>query len=98
MAAALLPLLLLAGRRRRELAPLAALAATVLLALLINAFACGALSNPHNRYGARLIWLAPLIITLVPIVLFRPELGALYRRWSTGWRTAMRVQSLRRAD
>ena len=61
----LLPLLLLAGRKRPELGPLTMLAATVLLALLVNAVVCGALSNPHNRYGARLIWLAPLVITLV---------------------------------
>jgi len=36
------------------------LAATCTLALLANAFVCGALSNPHDRYGARLIWIATL--------------------------------------
>ena len=41
---------------------LAALALFVLVALLGNAFICGALSNPHDRYQSRLIWLAPLVI------------------------------------
>ena len=26
---------------------------------------CGVLSNPHDRYGARLIWIAPLVVTLL---------------------------------
>ena len=41
---------------------LAALAFFVLIALLGNAFICGALSNPHDRYQNRLIWLAPLVV------------------------------------
>lgn len=41
---------------------LAALALFVLIALLGNAFICGALSNPHDRYQNRLIWLAPLVV------------------------------------
>jgi hypothetical protein len=64
---ALLPLLLLAGLKWPELAPLGRLSATVMLALLINAFVCGALSNPHDRYGARLVWPAPFAILLVPL-------------------------------
>jgi hypothetical protein len=36
----------------------------VLLAILANAFVCGALSNPHDRYGARIAWLAPFIVLL----------------------------------
>lgn len=47
------------GRR-----PLAGLALFVLVALLGNAFICGALSNPHHRYQSRLIWLAPLVVLL----------------------------------
>lgn len=41
---------------------LAGLALFTLLALLGNAFICGALSNPHNRYQSRLVWLAPLVV------------------------------------
>jgi hypothetical protein len=39
--------------------------ATMMLALLGNAFICGALSNPHDRYQSRLIWLAPFAASLV---------------------------------
>ncbi len=41
---------------------LAALALFTLFALLGNAFICGALSNPHDRYQNRLIWIATLVI------------------------------------
>lgn len=44
--------------RRREFIDIGELAAASLLAILANAFVCGVLSNPHDRYGARLIWLA----------------------------------------
>jgi hypothetical protein len=30
----------------------------VTVAVLANAFACGALSGPHDRYGARIAWIA----------------------------------------
>lgn len=59
------------ARRVREhaaLAPidplLAALCLTV-LALIINAAVCGALSGPHNRYQARLIWIAPVVLAAI---------------------------------
>ena len=45
-------------------APLGELAAAVALALLANAFVCGALSNPHDRYGARVVWLAMFVAIL----------------------------------
>jgi hypothetical protein len=44
---------------RRFDAP-ARLAATVTAALLANAFVCGAVSGPHDRYGARIVWIATL--------------------------------------
>jgi hypothetical protein len=44
--------------RRRDVSEIGEFATTCLLALLANAFVCGTLSNPHDRYGARLIWLA----------------------------------------
>ena len=40
------------------------LAAVVALAILANAAVCGALSNPHDRYGARMVWLATLVVLL----------------------------------
>jgi hypothetical protein len=48
----------------------AVLAGFVFIALIGNAFISGALSNPHNRYQSRMIWLAPLI------------LGITFVRWS----------------
>ncbi len=36
----------------------------VLLGFLVNAWATGALSKPHHRYEARLIWLAPVLAAL----------------------------------
>jgi len=45
-------------------ADLGLLATSALVAILANAFICGALSGPHNRYGARLVWIAPLVVLL----------------------------------
>jgi len=56
---------LLLGWRRAEFVDLALLAATITTVLLANAFVCGVLSNPHDRYGARLIWLGPLVAALL---------------------------------
>jgi hypothetical protein len=56
---------MLFGWRREAFADLGMLAATATVALLANAFVCGVLSNPHDRYGARLIWIAPLVVTLL---------------------------------
>jgi hypothetical protein len=78
---ALLPFLIAAGFRWTALGALSRLAATLTVALLANAFVCGALANPHDRYGARLVWLAPLLIMLVPaafrLVRPRAQVGAL---------------------
>lgn len=63
-AMALLPLIAVGGWRGLIAAELGELAATVTLALLANAFICGALSNPHDRYGARLVWLAGLTLAV----------------------------------
>jgi hypothetical protein len=72
---AALPILIAAGFRWSALGALSRLAATLTVALLANAFVCGALANPHDRYGARLVWLAPLLVLLVPaaVRLGRPE-------------------------
>ena len=46
----------------RRLDDLTLLAATVALALLGNAFICGVISGPHDRYGARMVWLATFVV------------------------------------
>jgi hypothetical protein len=56
----MLPLIVFFAWRRRRFDDVAALAGTVMLALLANAAVCGILSNPHDRYGARMVWLAVL--------------------------------------
>ena len=60
----LLPLIVLLAWRKNLPADIGELAACVTLALLANAFVCGALSNPHDRYGARMIWLAIFVVAL----------------------------------
>lgn len=40
-----------------------ALAVMGLLGVLVNAFICGGISQPATRYGARVIWLLPLLTT-----------------------------------
>ncbi|QWG15753.1 hypothetical protein KMZ29_11350 [Bradyrhizobium sediminis] len=52
---------------RRKLDDLSLLAATITLALLGNAFVCGVISGPHDRYGARIAWVATLV-ALIAIV------------------------------
>jgi hypothetical protein len=61
----LLLAIMVLGWRRETFTDLGMLATTTTAALLANAFVCGVLSNPHDRYGARLIWLAPLVVTLL---------------------------------
>ena len=62
---ALLPLLCALGLRRQDYRDIGLLAATVALAILGNAVVCGTLSNPHDRYGARLAWVPLMVATLV---------------------------------
>jgi hypothetical protein len=73
-AMAALPLFVLLGLRRRVYVDLGCLAATVSLAILGNAVVCGALSNAHDRYGARLAWV-PLFVSAL-IALRRQEVEA----------------------
>jgi len=49
---------------RRRLDDLTLLATTVTLALLGNAFICGVISGPHDRYGARMVWLATFVVLI----------------------------------
>jgi hypothetical protein len=67
-------LVLLLGLRRRH--PAAGFAAAVLLAVLANAFIAGGLSTPHDRYGSRLMLLAPLVAVLGGAALLRPKAAA----------------------
>jgi hypothetical protein len=52
---------------RHDLADLARLAATVAVAILANAAVCGLVSSPHDRYGARIVWIATFAVALVPL-------------------------------
>jgi len=56
--------LMLAAAWRRKLDDLAVLAGTAALALLGNALLCGLLSGPHDRYGARMVWIATLVVMI----------------------------------
>jgi len=58
--------------RRRRLDDITLLAATVSLALLGNAFICGVISGPHDRYGARLAWLATFVVLAAAAKRFLP--------------------------
>jgi len=63
-AMALLPVLLLLGAYNAEFADLGRLAATLMLALLGNAAFCGVISDPHDRYGARIVWIGVFAVAL----------------------------------
>jgi uncharacterized membrane protein len=61
---ALLPLIALFAFWELLPAPLAELSVTAMLALFGNAVVCGVLSNPHDRYGARMVWIASVVVLL----------------------------------
>jgi hypothetical protein len=61
---ALLPVLVLLSWRGAVAAEIGEFAVTCVLALLANAFVCGALSDPHDRYGARMVWLAGFTVAM----------------------------------
>jgi hypothetical protein len=73
---ALLPLLIAMAWRQLMPNELGELAATCALALLANALVCGALSNPHDRYGARVIWLAVFASGLALVRLYEQRRAA----------------------
>jgi hypothetical protein len=58
---------------RRKLDEVTLLATTVVLALLGNAVVCGVISGPHDRYGARLVWIATLTVLIAAIRHFTAE-------------------------
>ncbi len=49
----------------------ACLAGFIFVALIGNAFICGALSGPHDRYQSRIVWLAPLVVVMAIIEWWR---------------------------
>ncbi|WP_414641386.1 hypothetical protein [Bradyrhizobium sp.] len=55
---------------RRRIDDVALLAGTVSLALLGNAFVCGVLSGPHDRYGARMVWVATFTVLIAGLRYF----------------------------
>ena len=57
-----LVVLLAEALARKRFHAQAQLAATVAVAIVANAFACGVLSGPHDRYGARVGWMATLSV------------------------------------
>jgi hypothetical protein len=65
-----LPLIAGFALRRPRLTDIGEFAAFCILAILANAFVCGALSNPHDRYGARLIWLAVATAAIATVRLY----------------------------
>jgi len=56
---------LLVWRILRGIGPDARMLGFVLVALVANAAICGVLSNPHDRYMSRMIWLATFAVVLV---------------------------------
>jgi hypothetical protein len=61
--------LVLLGRAAvlREFDEPARLVAIVLVAILANAFVCGALSGPHDRYGARMAWIVTFAVAIAVV-------------------------------
>ena len=58
------------GLWRRKLDDVTLLAATVSFAVLGNAFVCAVISGPHDRYGARLAWVATLVVLIAAVRYF----------------------------
>jgi len=52
---------------RRRIDDLTLLVSTVCFALLGNAFVCGVISGPHDRYGARMTWIATLVVLIAAV-------------------------------
>jgi hypothetical protein len=69
----LVAMLFAAGLRRGRLDDLTLLAGTVSLALLGNAFVCGVISGPHDRYGARIVWVATFVLLVAAVRYFDGE-------------------------
>lgn len=64
------------GLLRRRLDHITLLAGSVSLAVLGNAFICAVISGPHDRYGARMAWLATTVVLIAAIRHFSGESAA----------------------
>ena len=64
------------GVLRRPFDDLTLLAGTVSFALLGNAFICAVISGPHDRYGARMAWLATTVVLIAAIRHFTGDDGS----------------------
>ena len=53
----------------------------IMLALAGNAVICGALSNPHDRYQSRLVWIATFAVGLVVSERAASWMPVLQRLW-----------------
>ena len=58
---------------RRKLDDLSLLAAAASFALLGNALICGVISGSHDRYGARLVWIATFTVLLAAARFFEDD-------------------------
>ena len=58
---------------RRKLDDLSLLAVAASFALLGNALICGVISGPHDRYGARLVWIATFTVLLAAARFFEED-------------------------
>jgi hypothetical protein len=56
--------LLIVAILRRRADDVTLLMATACLTLLGNAFVCGVISGPHDRYGSRLVWITTLAVMI----------------------------------
>jgi hypothetical protein len=61
------------GIWRRKPDDITLLAATVTFAVLGNAFICAVISGPHDRYGARMAWVATFVALIAAIRHFTGE-------------------------
>ena len=76
IAMAFLPVILIMGWTGRLPRAYGDLALVCILALLANAFVCGGLANPHDRYGARVVWLAVFTAGLALVRLYEQRAGS----------------------
>jgi hypothetical protein len=58
--------------------------ATAEVALLANAFVYGALSGPHDRYGARIAWIATFTAVIAVLQTITSLVGECRRRTRSG--------------
>ena len=61
------------GLWRRPFDDLTLLAGTVTFAVLGNAFICAVISGPHDRYGARMAWVATFVVLIAAARQFSGE-------------------------